>query len=312
MKFNSPSLPELHAFLTVCHLGSFSHAAQALFVTQAAVSRAVMRLEARLKCNLFHRTAAGVVPTEKGLAFQALVEAHVAGLETATALFFQSMKASPFNEKAKTKLRLSVIPTLGTRWLMPRLPEFQSLHPHVSVELRQFYHDEKYTREDVDVWIDVKRAKPWPRSFKRTYLLGKEFTPACTPEIAKRLKKVDDLLSESLLHHTNFPDNWAVWFRSAGLSDAKGVRQMTLGPGFDLGSNLIVAASAGMGVTVIQPCLIERELASGELVLPFKQTVARVRGYYALCQTSQAQNEVVMAFVGWLQTQVSKATPFWE
>ncbi|HRH06233.1 MAG TPA: LysR family transcriptional regulator, partial [Burkholderiaceae bacterium] len=56
MKFNSPSLPELHAFLTVCHLGSFSRAAQALFVTQAAVSRAVQRLEARLDCNLFHRT----------------------------------------------------------------------------------------------------------------------------------------------------------------------------------------------------------------------------------------------------------------
>ncbi|MFY7941333.1 MAG: LysR family transcriptional regulator, partial [Burkholderiaceae bacterium] len=87
MKFNSPSLPELHAFLAVCQHGSFSRAAQALFVTQAAVSRAVQRLEARLNCQLLLRTSSGVAPTDKGLAFQSLVEAHVAGLEQAAALF---------------------------------------------------------------------------------------------------------------------------------------------------------------------------------------------------------------------------------
>ena len=293
MKFNSPSLPELHAFLTVCHLGSFSRAAQALFVTQAAVSRAVQRLEARLDCNLFHRTVDGVAPTERGAAFQALVETHVAGLENATALFYSANLQS---KKIKNKLRLSVVPTLGTRWLMPRLPLFQAVHPDIGVELRQFHHDEDFTRDDVDVWIDVKRAKSWPRAYKAAYLLGKEITPVCTPAIAKRLKRTDDLLHESLLHHTNFPDNWAVWLHGAGLSKVK----PQLGPGFDLGSNLIVAASAGMGVTVIQPCLIERELASGELVMPFQQSVSTGRGYYVCYRAAQAQNLAVVDFVTWL------------
>ena len=138
MKFNSPSLPELHAFLAVCHHGSFSRSAQALFVTQAAVSRAVQRLEARLNCPLFARTPEGVAPTEKGLAFQSLVEAHVVGLENATALF---SKGNTTTSKTRHKLRLSVIPTLGTRWLMPRLPQFQAAHPEIALELRQFHHD---------------------------------------------------------------------------------------------------------------------------------------------------------------------------
>ncbi len=301
MKFNSPSLPELHAFLSVCHLGSFSRAAEALFVTQAAVSRAVQRLEARLNCILLHRTLQGVAPTERGLAFQALVEAHVAGLENASALFNSGNKPSP---KHQNKLRLSVVPTLGTRWLMPRLPQFQAAHPEVSIELRQFHHDENFSRNDVDVWIDVKRAKPFPRAFKTVYLLGVEITPVCTPAIAMRLKKVEDLLNESLLHHTNFPNNWALWLHGAGLPKALTKAKLNLGAGFDLGNNLIVAASAGMGVTVIQPCLIERELASGELVMPFKPVVSTGRGYYACYRRTQANNPALEVFMVWLKQKI--------
>lgn len=295
MKFKSPSLPELHAFLAVCHHGSFSRSAQALFVTQAAVSRAVQRLEARLDCHLFTRTAEGVIPTEKGLAFQALVETHVAGLENATTLFNRTNNIS----KTRDKLRLSVVPTLGTRWLMPRLPQFQAAHPEISVELRQFHHDENFTRDDVDVWIDVKRAKPWPHAYKRIYLLGKEIAPICAPAIAGRLASVADLLNETLLHHTNFPENWALWLHGAGLPKA----HPELGPGFDLGSNLIVAATIGMGVAVIHPFMVARELATGELVMPFKSTVSTGRGYYVCYRNAQDKNPVVEVFVEWLKQQ---------
>jgi DNA-binding transcriptional LysR family regulator len=298
MKFNSPSLPELHAFLAVCHHGSFSRSAQALFVTQAAVSRAVQRLEARLNCDLFVRTAEGVAPTEKGLAFQALVEEHVAGLENATARFNSEHNST---RQSRDKLRLSVIPTLGTRWLMPRLPQFQTAHPEVSVELRQFHFDEKFDRNDVDVWIDVKRAKAWPRGYKHIYLLGKKIAPICTPAIASRLARVEDLLNETLLHHTNFPDNWAVWLHGAGLPKA----QPELGPGFDLGNNLIVAAAIGMGVAVIHPFIVARELASGELVMPFKTTVSTGRGYHVCHRNAQSQNPAVQVFVEWLKEQAN-------
>jgi LysR family glycine cleavage system transcriptional activator len=83
MRFKSPSLPELHAFLAVCQLGSFRQAADVLCVTQAAVSRAVQRLEQRLECTLLDRSGTRVLPTARGREFQALVEAHVAGLENA-------------------------------------------------------------------------------------------------------------------------------------------------------------------------------------------------------------------------------------
>lgn len=81
----------------------------------------------------------------------------------------------------------------------------------------------------------------------------------------------------------------------------------TLGPGFDLGNNLIVAACAGMGVTVVQPLLIEAELGSGQLVLPFGPAVNTGRGYFLCSRAALAGNEDVVQFTAWL-LEASKAS----
>lgn len=290
MRFKSPSLPELHAFLAVCELGSFRQAAVALCVTQAAVSRAVLRLEQRLECTLLDRSGSVVQTTPRGREFQGLVQAHVAGLENAISKFGAV--------SMHRRLRVSVVPTLGTRWLVPRLGRCQERHPDLDIELRQFHHDENFTRDDVDVWIHLKRPKrTWPRGIRARYLLGKELLPACTPALAAKLKQPSDVLKLTLLHHSNFPGNWAQWLQQVADIDTA----PKLGPGFDLGSNLIVAASAGMGAIIIQPMLIEAELASGQLVLPFAQPATTDRGYFLCTRTSMAENDAVERFARWLQ-----------
>ncbi len=268
-----------------------------LCVTQAAVSRAVQRLEQRLECTLLDRSGTRVQATARGREFQALVESHVAGLENAIGRF--GVRAAP------RRLRVSVVPTLGTRWLVPRLGQFRALHPDVEIELRQFHHNEDFARDDVDLWIDLKRpARAWPRGVRARYLLGREILPACTPALAAGLRQPRDLLKRTLLQHTNFPDNWALWLREAGGVDTPPV----LGPGFDLGSNLIVAACAGMGVTVIQPMLIEAELASGQLVLPFSPAAATDRGYYLCSRAALAENDAVERFTQWLLAEAKAGT----
>ena len=159
----------------------------------------------------------------------------MAGLESAVTQF----GGAP----SQRKVRVSVLPTLGTRWLVPRLAGFQSLNPGIEVELRQFRFDEDFTRDDVDLWIALKLpGKKWPRGIQGRYLLGREITPACTPALARNLKQPADLATRPLLHHINYPGNWAVWMEGAGVKKTL----PPLGPGFDLGNNLIVAATAGM------------------------------------------------------------------
>jgi DNA-binding transcriptional LysR family regulator len=63
-----------------------------------------------------------------------------------------------------------------------------------------------------------------------------------------------------------------------------------------------------MGAIVIQPCLIEAELDSGKLVLPFETRVATGRGYY-LCQRAATadKNRAVEVFASWLREQAGDA-----
>jgi len=278
MKIRTASLVELHAFLGVCNTGTMRQAAEQLCVTQAAVSRAVARLERRVGCPLFERSAQGVEPNAVARALRARIEPSLIALERAFTEFSDA-------RAPRSTLRLSTVPTLGTRWLMPRLQAFHAAHPDISVELRQFHHNEDYRRDDVDVWIDIKRPRRrWPRGISTQYLIGRDITPVCTPAVAARLKVPSDLLDEALLHHTNFPDNW----------------KLKLGGGFDVANNLIVAAVAGMGVAILQPCLIERELASGELVLPFDLQVSTGRGYHLCTRSAVDGNRTIEVFSRWI------------
>jgi DNA-binding transcriptional LysR family regulator len=294
MKMQSASMVELHAFLGVCRSGSMRGAAEQLCVTQGAVSRAVARLEAHLGYPLFERSALGVVPTARALELRARIEPGVDALERAFLEFRQ-----PF-QGGRRALRLSTVATLGTRWLMPRLSQFHARHPHIDIDLRQSRREETSWLEDVDVWIEIKRpGRPWPRSIAARYLLGREISPVCTPAIARRLKTPADLLGETLLHHTSFPGNWGLWLDAAGVASEK----LKLGGGFDLASNMIVAACSGMGAAVVQLCLVERELATGELVQPFALTASTGRGYYVCARRSEAPDGPAGQFMAWLATQ---------
>jgi len=292
MKIQSPSLVELHAFLAVYRLRSFRRAADELCVTQAAVSRAVQRLEEHLGgCRLFDRSPAGVAPTEQGRQYRGLTAKHVAALESAASFFTRGSVAQ--------RVQLSVIATLGTQWLMPRLPVFQAAHPGTEVVMRQFRHDEDFTRDDVDIWIDLRRPRrPWPAGLKGEYLLGRDIVPVCTPAMAARLRRPADLAKQVLLHHSNYPDNWMQWFDAMGLAGAP-----RLGPGFDLSINILVAARAGMGAAILQPSVVERELREGELVVPFRQPVSTHRGYYLCRRAAMPVTSPQQAFMDWVRAE---------
>ena len=128
MRIRSPSLVELHAFLGVARHGNFHRAADELCVTQAAVSRAVARLEKHLGVQLLDRAVGGVRLTPAGAELRRQVEGPVAALEAAAG----QVRALP----EALRLRLSVVPSLGNLWLMPRLEDFRHRHPEIDIEFR--------------------------------------------------------------------------------------------------------------------------------------------------------------------------------
>ena len=295
MPIQSPSLVELHAFLAVARTGSFRKAADELCVTQAAVSRAVARLEQELGQDVMSRTATGVSLTAVGEELRLQVEKPVAALEAAAL----RLKKQP----ERLRLRLSVITSLGNLWLMPRLESFRDLHPEVEIEFRQYHHDEDFTREDIDVWIEVKRSAQhqWPRQVSATYLVGREIVPVCTPQLARAIRDARQVATRPLLYHSAYPENWEVWARAAGLP----LPPQWRGTGFDLVMNLIEAARSGMGVAIVQRCLAEADLRAGRLVIPVEGEASTGRGYYLCRRRAQRPHVAADLFCEWLLAQAA-------
>jgi len=56
-----------------------------------------------------------------------------------------------------------------------------------------------------------------------------------------------------------------------------------------------------MGVAVVQTCLVERELSTGELVRPFALTASTGRGYYVCTRKSVVHDSPAGLFRDWIQ-----------
>ncbi|MEJ7929097.1 LysR substrate-binding domain-containing protein [Ramlibacter sp. AN1015] len=293
MAIHSPSLVELHAFLAVARVGSFRGAAEALHVTQAAVSRAVQRLEEQLGVDVFERSGAGVRLTPQGTALRRRTEKHVAALEAAALALRRPTE--------RLRLRISVAPSFGTLWLLPRLPDFHAHHPEVALEFRQYHHEENFQREDVDLWIALKAQahQRWPRQVAAEYLVGREIVAVCAPQRARGVASADQLLAQPLLYHSNYPDNWALWAEAAGSA----LPAQWRGTGFDLVLNLVEAARAGMGFAVVQRCMVEDDVAAGRLAMPVAACASTGRGYYLCRRRSLGAHPAVERFVDWLRLQ---------
>lgn len=301
MPIHSPSLVELHAFLAVARTGSFRRAAEELSLTQAAVSRAVLRLEETLGQDVFRRASGGVALTPAGQQLRKLTQAHVEGLEAAAL----RLRRRP----ERLRLRLSVVPSVGALWLMPRLDDFRVRHPEVEIELRQYFYEEDYSREDVDLWIDLKRHPEykWPRRVSAKYLLGGDVVPVCVPRLARPIRSAQQLFSLPLLYHSNYPENWRVWAKAAGVA---GPAQWK-GTGFDLVVYMLDAARAGMGVAMVPLCLAESDLASGRLVRPDEAIGDTGRGYFVCRPRHQSTHPAAELFCRWLEQQAARP-PAWK
>lgn len=288
MKIQSPSLPELHAFMRAAETGSFMRAATLLCVTPAAVSRAVQRLEARVGVTLLERNARGVSLTASGRAYLNWIQPALSILEDAAVTSFQS--------STRQTLRISAPPTLNVRWLLPRLPAFQAAHPKVKLVFQRYDLNDDFLRDDVDCWLYTRQSSTsrWPRHIEATYVIGREITPICHPDQARHIRTPADLLRLPLLYQSRYPDNWTVWLRKAGVD----VQDVPLQTGFD--SGLVEAVIAGMGVAVVQRCLIERELESQRVIAPIPITASTGRGYYFCAPRASQDRPLIADFRRWL------------
>ena len=117
------------AFYMVAKYKNISKAADALFISQPAISKSLSRLEENLGCTLFSRTSRGVSLTADGeILYERIREA------------FAAIEAGEEELRHRTELgigqlRIGVSTTLCKYILLPYLQNFIRQHPHIRITI---------------------------------------------------------------------------------------------------------------------------------------------------------------------------------
>ena len=303
MRRKLPSTGALEAFEAAARHQSFTKAAEELSVTQSAVCRQVAALEAFLAVPLFNRTRRGVTLTEAGLAYGRSVAARLDEVERDTLeLMARGGRGSA--------LELAVVPTFGTRWLLPRLPAFRRAHPdvivHLSSRTRPFLFAD--TPFDAAIHAGEAGAADWPGT-ERRFLMHEELvavaSPALLAEAGSPPRSAADWARLPLLQQSTRPYAWRQFLERLGIA----VPQPMAGPRLELFSMLAEAAVQGMGVALTPPWFVQEELAQGRLASLAGRPVPADRAYSLIWPEHKAGQPALQAFADWLQREAAASPP---
>lgn len=287
-----PNVGNLLAFEATARHGSVSRAADELNLTQSAVSRQIQQLEESLGVSLFSRTRQRVVLTDVGRLYASQVRGTLNELSDAT---HQAIALSG----TSGVLNLATLPTFGTRWLMPRIPDFFARHPDATVNFGVRFVPFDFAAEPFDAAIHFGEPH-WPGAICEL-LRKEEAVPVCSPAYRKReeIQTPQDLTRARLLQQSTRPTAWAEWFASVDVAIGNPMR----GPRFEQFAMVAQAAAAGLGVGMIPQFLIDDELASGRLEVLFPQSVLSSGAYYLVYPEHKAEAPLVRSFRDWLINQ---------
>jgi DNA-binding transcriptional LysR family regulator len=281
-----PSLNGLRAFEAAARHGSFVGASAELNVTQAAISRMVRLLEARLGFALFERRPNGLALTPQGKALQPGLTAAfdaIAGITEQVA----AMRATP-------TLILGVGPSFAMRWLIPRLATFYRRHPEIEVRLATGGAINPY-KDDWTCGI-LLGTGDWP-GYEAEPMFSADLFPVCTAAIAERLATPSDLARETLLQVQHSPEEWPLWLAAAGIK----LTPAMLGPRFDTYAMTLQAALDGVGVALGLRPYVEDDVAAGRLVAPFRLAVPKGRAWYLVYRPFRQDDPGLVALRTWLR-----------
>lgn len=288
-------LNAVRAFEAAARCLSFQAAAAQLFVTPAAVSHQVKRLEDHLGVKLFRRGHRAVELTSEGEALAAslseLFDRLDLALHQATA-------------KATADLRVSTMESFAAKWLAPRLYRFHREFPDARVRVETGNGHADFARDEVDVAIRYGPGGYAGVASER--LMDAPAFPVCAPTLAadrsRPLALPDDLRQHTLLHdesaanRAGVPD-WRTWLASCGATRVDAAR----GPVFASIYLAQEAASAGHGVALGLAPLVEEDLQRGRLVRPFEHVVGNAYAFWIVRRRKSGPHPAVDAFCDWLR-----------
>lgn len=289
MRRKIPSMTALMAFEAAARYESFVRAADALSLTESAISRQIAVLEEFMDLKLFHRVKKRVVLTDIGRAYYASVREDLNRLERNT------LRAMAYQDGQQI-LELAVIPTFAIKWLIPKLSEFNRLYPEIVVNLSERALPFLFGDSVFDAAVHYEHAA-WAGNVQEL-LFEEELVPVCSPALlqGKTVLSAEEVADYPLLHKNTREDTWQTWFIQQGLDAVTPIA----GPRHDLFSMIIQAACYGRGIALVPRLYVEDELADGTLVIPIERPICGLKRYCIVYPDHQQVSPTLRLFIDWL------------
>jgi len=289
----SLNLHLLRIFVAVLDQGSFTRAAEALVMSQSAVSRAVQELERQLNTVLLERRPRGVVPTEAGI---------VLGEHARRIFAHERLAIEALNELRglqRGRLAIGASSTIGTYLLPPLLGLYHRQYPGIELfldigntqqvmeHLLAYRIDIAYVEGPVEP-DERLQISPW-RNDELVVIAAPDHPLARQPNLT-----CADLNGAPFVLREPGSGTREV------MEQALTARGITIRPVMELGSTEAVkqAVSAGLGLSIVSLVTLQMDIIAGRL------TILRVRDLSIERQLSRvrlADRPLSQALAAWLK-----------
>ena len=287
------SLQNLNTFAAAAQALSFQDAAEALHVTPSAVSHQIRNLESMLGYPLFERLDKKIRLTSRGRQLFLEIREPLQQLH-------QASRNALRGAEDKT-LALSVAPVFATRWLVPRLKRFRTLHPEVSLSVIATISLVDFRSDPFDAAIRLGDGN-WPDTVSKR-LFDKRIVAVCHPDLLARNGGRFDLAQitgQALIDNSFMPGLWQEWLGAAGIeipAELSGLEVQGT-------AQVLEVVAAGDAIGLVDLSFISDEIESGRLVLACDFRLCGGDGFYLTYPEAMAERTSLQLFERWILSQV--------
>lgn len=293
-----PPFVSLRVFEAAARSGSFARAAEELGISAGAVSQHIRSIEEFAGQPLFRRLGRGVELTEAGKSAFAHASAAIAEMLQAGRAMRSALRGR--------RISISTAPSFASKWLIPRLSQFQELYPDTEVRMSADMTLTDFSGSDMDLAI-----RYGPGGYEGLHcerLMTESVVVVCSPRLLEGrsgAKTAADLINLPLIHD-DAPERdpscptWGMWFAARGLRRADAERGLR----FNQSSLAIEAAIGGKGLALAKRQLALGDIAEGRLIAPLIESEAPVNfAYWLVWPRGRRFEPAQMAFLDWLRGQ---------
>lgn len=283
----------LRCFDAAARHQSYSLAAQELSITQAAVSQQIRNLEEHLQVKSFSRQGRSMRLTKQGSTLSESVGKAFSELS----LGFDRIQIEP----EVGVLTVTASPSFCSRWLVPRLWRFSTLHPGVQVRALASAQYEDVRHSDIDVVI--RQGEMQVDNVHQETLFIDPVFPICSPKVYEEEQltspeRINQCWLVEAIGDGRSGFSWKDWFELAGVPvDPQCYNWMEVTT-WEMGINAVLS---GHGIFLTSGCMAQNLIESGALVKPFDIQIEPGLRFSLLYDEESPRIARIKVFTDWLK-----------